>query len=80
MNRRPRLGIPSRGRSFHFHTASFFGFMAANLSFTQFVRGWRAEHAFDASREEHKLVTCGYAVSFLNVTTNAPLNCVDVPM
>ena len=29
----------SEGRewSFHFHTASFFRFMAANLSFTQFV-------------------------------------------
>lgn len=25
-------------------------------------------------------MTCGYAVSFLNVTTNAPFICVDVPM
>lgn len=25
-------------------------------------------------------MTCGYAVSFLNVTTNAPFICVDVAM
>ena len=38
----------------------------------------RAGCAFDASREAHRPVTCGYAVSFLNVTTNEPFICVDV--